>query len=594
MALQKETFTWGSYAYQSASNAYVLELTLTEKSIDKEDNTSSIGYSLVLKSGSQNRFTGDIDSVIKLNGKNVASGTKHITAAYNSSWTLLSGTYTVAHNADGSLNMPIVVSINTYNSYAPPDKTLNWSWALTKIPRSSSITGAGDVELGNACSVKWTPNSASFYYKLQFSLGNWSYTTDVIHPNKTSAYTYADYVIPIEVAEQITEGSSGTMTVKLTTYSDSACETSIGSDSKTFTVSVPATDETRPVVEMELTPGITPLAGLYLQGLSKVQAKLNAEGKLGAGIEGYSLVAEGKSYTDPYLSDYLTTVGELEVTGCAVDSRGITGYVYQKITVLPYSKPKVQAVAGENNVVAARCDLNGNPSNTGRYLLIKAKISYEKVVANGIQNNFGKIQFRYKEDSANAYSNWITALDTKTSDVEEIVNEALPDISLSVKANYQVQVRVVDDIDESEPITLSVPSEAVYMDRPPGGKSMGLGGYSSGDGNLDVYWRTKARGGLSLFNEEGEEISADETLPLPRGLLGEGWNPNNITNGVHEVSTYPLKDDMGNVLMENGVLIQVPASIDGSVLLQMAFPTDSHTPVYRLKWDTNWREWTTF
>ena len=594
MALKKKTFTWGSYAYQSVSNAYVLELTLTEKSTDQEKNTSSVGYSLVLKSGSQNRFTGVIDSVLKLKGETVASGTKSITAAYNSSWTLLSGTYTVAHNADGSLDMPIVVSINTYNSYAPPDKTLNWSWALTKIPRASSITSAGDVELGNACSVKWTPNSASFYYKLQFSLGDWSYTTDVIHPNKTSAYTYADYVIPIEVAEQITEGSSGTMTIKLTTYSDSACETSIGSDSETFTVSVPATDETRPVVEMELTPGITPLAGLYLQGLSKVQAKLNAEGKLGAGIKSYSLVVEGKNYEDPYISDYLTTVGELEVTGCAVDSRGITGYVYQKITVLPYSKPKVQAVAGENNVVAARCDLNGNPSNTGRYLLIKAKISYEKVVANGIQNNFGKIQFRYKEDSANAYSNWITALDTKTSDIEEIVNEALPDISLSVKANYQVQVRVVDDIDESEPITLSVPSEAVYMDRPPGGKSMGLGGYSSGDGNLDVYWRTKARGGMSLFNKEGEEISVDEVFPFPRGHLEEGWNPDNILNGVYEVDIYPLKDNSGNVLIEKGVLIQLAATINGSVLLQLAFPADSNTPVYRLGWNTNWSDWTTF
>lgn len=140
MALQTKTFSWGSYAYQSESNAYVLELKLTENSTSTANNTSSVSYELILKSGNQNRFTGDVDSVIKLNGSVVASSTYHVTAAYNSSWTLQSGTATVKHNSDGSLNMPIEVSINTYNSYAPPDKTLNWSWTLTKINLYTACT----------------------------------------------------------------------------------------------------------------------------------------------------------------------------------------------------------------------------------------------------------------------------------------------------------------------------------------------------------------------------------------------------------------------------------------------------------------------
>lgn len=526
MALQKKTFTWGSYAYQSASNAYVLELTLTEKSTDQEKNTSSVGYSLVLKSGSQNRFTGDIDSVLKLNGKTVASGTKSITAAYNSSWTLLSGTATVSHNADGSLNMPIEVSINTYNSYAPPDKTLTWSWALTKIPRSSSITGAGDVELGNACSVKWTPNSASFYYKLQFSLGDWSYTTDVIHPNKTSAYTYADYVIPIEVAEQITEGSSGTMTVKLTTYSDSACETSIGSDSKTFTVSVPATDETRPVVEMELTPGITPLAGLYLQGLSKVQATLNAEGKLGAGIEGYSLVAEGKSYTDPYLSDYLTTVGELEVTGCAVDSRGITGYVYQKITVLPYSNPKLK-------VNAYRCTSDGVYAENGEYLKIEATREYSPVLADGEQRNFCKIQYSYKAENAEGFSEPVEILGESAQE-NEVTTSPLLNATFSKSTTYMVEVQAVDTVGQSTTVVIRIPSEEVFRHKRPGGKGLGLGGYCEIDDLLDVHWNQRVRKGLVIGDGVGS-VYISVTDEDPAGIFGNTWEKteNTISPALH-------------------------------------------------------------
>lgn len=142
MALQSKIFSWGSYAYGSESNAYVLELTLTENSTSQADNTSSITYSLVLKSGNQNRFQGDVTSKLKFNGTLVASKTENKYLDFNSSWTLLSGTTSVKHSDDGSLTMPIEVSIDTTdsNQYAPPDKTLNWSWPLTQITRYTKCT----------------------------------------------------------------------------------------------------------------------------------------------------------------------------------------------------------------------------------------------------------------------------------------------------------------------------------------------------------------------------------------------------------------------------------------------------------------------
>lgn len=142
MALQKKVFSWGSYAWQSESNAYVLELTLIENSISTANNTSSITYELVLKSGDSNRFEWDLTSTLKLNGVTVASKTEYKYLDYNSAWTLLSGTTNVTHGIDGSLNMPIEVSIDTdgRNQYAPPDKTLNWSWKLTDIIRFTACT----------------------------------------------------------------------------------------------------------------------------------------------------------------------------------------------------------------------------------------------------------------------------------------------------------------------------------------------------------------------------------------------------------------------------------------------------------------------
>lgn len=468
---------------------------------------------------------------------------------------------------------------------------------LPMIASASTITSAGDVTLGNACSVTWTPQAASFRYKLKFAIGDWSYTTGVIHPNKTTAYTYTGYQLPIEVANQV-KTKTGTMTVTLYTYSDSNATAQIGSaDSETFTVTVPENEDTRPTVSMVLAPVSelsAPFDSLYIQGKSKVQASLEFSLKYGATVDDSNITVDGVVYGTPYESGYLTKDGELSVQGFVKDSRGHTGIADGKITVIPYSKPIVQAASGESNIVAARCDSNGKLSDSGTYLKIKAKLIYEKVMSAGVQHNFGKIQYRYRAEGG-LWSDWHTILDSTSSSDTEVTTGALLSGALSVKTNYQVQVQAVDNLTaETTPVTLILPSDDVYMDRPAGGYGMGLGGYCTGPGNFDVYWRTKARGGLSLFNEAGEELNLNSILPLPRGPLEDGWNPNDIANGVHEVSTYPLKDPMGNVLMETGVLIQLAATTDGFVKIQMAFPTDSFTPVYRIKFYTNWSDWLTF
>ena len=468
---------------------------------------------------------------------------------------------------------------------------------LPMIASASAITSAGDVTLGNACSVTWTPQASSFRYKLKFSIGNWSYTTGVIHPNKTTAYTYNSYQLPIEVADQV-KAKTGTMTVTLYTYSDSNATAQIGSaDSETFTVTVPENDDTRPTVSMSLFPVSTlsaPFDSLYIQGKSKVQADLTLSLKYGATVDSSSITVDGISYGDPYESGYLSKDGELSVQGFVKDSRGHTGTADGKITVIPYSKPIVQAASGESNIVAARCDSSGKLSDSGTYLKIKAKLIYEKVMSGGVQHNFGKIQYRYRAEGG-LWSGWSTILDSASTADTEVTTGALLSGALSVKTNYQVQVQAVDNLTaETTPVTLILPSDDVYMDRPAGGNGMGLGGYCSGPGNLDIYWKTKARGGLYLFNEVGEELNLNSILPLPRGEIVDSWNPNNISNGVHYVSTYPLKDEVGNVLMETGVLIQMLATVNGSMKIQMAFPTDSYTPVYRIMQEGSWTPWNTF
>lgn len=454
--------------------------------------------------------------------------------------------------------------------------------------KSVITTPTTDVfEYGGKCAISWRDWSAWYFHKLLFRSGDWSFETETVRDTNTS-----ECQIPLELSVNAPTGT-GSIEVTLYTYSDKDAVYLIGEDTKTYTLRVPETEETKPTVKLVFAPVSNlsePFNSLYIQGKSKLKATLDVSTKFGASVVSSYITVNGVVYSDPYESDYLVKTGPFAVMGSVKDSRGFYGYCEDEITVIPYSKPKVQAVYGENKVVATRCDANGNVSSDGTYLQIKAKVGYEKVMADSVQNNFGKLQYRYKGIGSTEYTAWQTILDTKTAETDWIITEPLLDGYLDIKAGYQVQIRATDDIEESEPTTIFISSASVFMDRPAGGRSMGLGGYSTGDGNLDIYWKTNARGGLFLFNEIGEAIHAEKMLPLPRGTVTD--DPNELKNGVHFIEN-PITGSDGIEIMGKGVLIQLAVTADESVLLQFAFPTDSHNPIYRVKENDAWHEWKT-
>lgn len=502
MALQTKVFTWGSYAYKSESNAYVLELTLTENSVDQGNNRSNISYKLVLKSGSNNRFQGDVTSTLKLNGVQVASKKANKYLDYNSSWTLQEGTANVTHGADGTLNMPVVVVIETANPYAPPDKTLSWSWALTTIPRASSITAAADVTLGNDCSVQWTPNSSAFVYQLAFSIGGWSYRTGNISPKKTSAYTYNGYKIPLDgVAQQITGSKTEKMKVVLHTYS--ADGSLIGtSAAKEFTVTVPENEATKPTVtltvEME-----DAFEGLCLQGKTKLQGTLEAEGKYGATIESLTLKVDGKSYGEPWLTKALTTTGQIPVVATAVDSRGFTGTCELSVTVQPYYRPRITGTA-------YRCTSDGVAKDDGQYLKIEATVDYASVDG----ENSASLWYRYREENADSYSEKLGLVETLVPKVA-VESGALLNDTLDKERGWSVQIIAVDAVGEETVLTVAIPSEAVFRHKRAGGKGVGYGGYCEEDGLMDVYWNLRGRKAINgLYMRKVAYNTGSKTLQL--------------------------------------------------------------------------------
>lgn len=561
-----------------------------------EANKSSVKASLYYKRNNIGYTTSGTGTFsITINGeKTVATKTLNIT---EHGWVLaVEATATVTHNSDGSKAIGISATGDipgTSLSSTNVVGTVN----LDTIPRASDISSAANKSLGEACSIRWTPMSASFRYKLKFSLGDWSDTTGAIHPNTTSAYTYTDYTLPLDVANQLPNAKTGAMTVTLYTYSDSGATKQIGSESsKTFTVTVPENEKTKPTVSsMSLSPSSnlsSPYNDLYIQGHSRVKATLDFSTEYGATVAASNITINGKSYASPYESDILSQAGKVSVKATVKDSRGYYGTNYKEIEVIPYRKPYVTVKSDETSIVCARCDASANFTDSGTYLKIKAKIAYSKIISNGVQNNYGFIKFRYRKEGG-AYSSWNTILDCKANNSDEVITPPLLNGALDIKSNYQVQIIASDDFYDSAPITFAITSDAVYMDRPAGGKSMGLGGYSTGDGRLDVYWKTMARGGLSLLDAKGDEIPLDTTMPIPRDQVKGEWNPDNLECGIHVVANNnALKTSDGTVIMYNGVLIQQSGTVDGSVKLQLALPVDENrNPMYRLCWYSNWSNW---
>ena len=478
------------------------------------DNTSTISWSL--KGYRTDGATGYITCggfKVVIDGEVVyEKPTTYRVNVYNGD-VVASGQLPLRHDDDGTKSFSVEVEAAIY--YSAVNCSGSDHFTLDSIARTSSLASASDVILGNKCSIKWTPEASSLRYKLKFSLGNWSYTTSAIHPNKTSEYTYTGYTIPLDVAKQITDAKTGTMTVKLYTYSDSGATTQVGdADSSTFIVTVPDNSSTQASIStMTLEPvGSLPEAfdGLFIQGKTKVKAKLAASGKYGATIKSYSLNVDGTTYDEDneLTSDYLANSGEITVYGYAKDSRGYTGSASKKITVIGYSKPQIL------DAVASRCDENGNPDDSGTYLKIKAKRSYSPVKVDGEQKNFCKIRYRYKLESADDYSSWVTILASDSLGSDIVETGALLGGVLSLDNTYLVQIGAVDDVGSSTNTTVPISTERVYMHRDKVRRALAFGMLIQEDNCVDFAEdiKVRIRGPFEVYTTDTADDQSGNTV----------------------------------------------------------------------------------
>lgn len=587
--------------------AVIQILTVTEVagSVNIAANTSKVRVVLQsTQSGdSYNDYTRHLEWWTLTNDEaKVQQISKAYTLPKNSTKTILDETLTVKHRDDGTGIIRVYTKMDTRISAGVIEKYAERT--LTTIPRASAINYASDKTLGEPCYVSWTPKSTSFRYKLNFKLGNYSYTTGVLHPNATSSYAYTGLVLPLEeVAKQLPNSSSGAMTATLYTYSDANASVLVGSSSANFTVTIPENASTKPNLTMALEPItiIDALSESYLRGRSKIKATFTGEFKYGAVIDSYRLSVGNKNFWGRITeSDILDTSGEITVTGIITDSRGFTNTVTQTITVYPYDKPSVVPYTGNSNILCARCLSDGTLDRGGTYLLIKIGRRYSKVYSGATQINFCKLSYSYKTDAQDVsdYSEPISLIpESATGDYVSVI---LPNVVGSITTAYNIRLIAEDTAGESDIITITVPTAFVTFHAPKGGHGFTLGGYHDPD-KVDVF--------DCKFDAEFEGVVKGNVLGL-KGASGYILSDEDLndykTPGVYAITLNGYAEKIKNMPIPYAGLVRVYASIgqtnfvDGQWLnlMQEYQCYDSSVPTFRRRlynddqYNWSYGEWT--
>ena len=494
-------YTASNYALGTTSNDSIAVRVTWDCVGDIAMNESSVVVKLQYKrtnTGYTTNGTGTFS--LTVNGDTV-SATKTLTITENEWVTAITWTGYLTHDNDGNLTLSISASgsipVTTLKS-----SSVSTSVKLYTFPRASTLDLVFKTVkyFNEVMTFQFTPKSGSFYNQLKISLNlNGTLIAVKTHilgrqiaAQKTATVALSKDELAI-IYNKLPNSTYGTLRFTLLTYSDEGYSSQVGSaDYKELLLYIPNDDTTKPSVSASITPSHSltgDFANLYVQGKSKVKATINSSGMYGATITSQEMVVEGQTYdsNDSFTSGYLSRYGTIAVKINVTDSRGFTQTITENITVLAYSNPKVVPASGESEIICARCDVNGNLSESGTYLKIKAKRSYSLCELDGEQKNICGLRYQYKKAGDADFSSWVTLLGAMTLTTEE-VDTIQMDGYLEATSSYVVHVDAVDLVGNHTYVAFDIPTENVYWHRSGSRNSLGLGKYVEHDNALDSDW----------------------------------------------------------------------------------------------------------
>ena len=426
MALQTRTYT-------QSSNTFTLELTLVEQSTSTGANSSTLSYTLKLKSTTKNFAQYGVGAAVKLDNQTVAvrdrGSAPKITLGTYSEVTLLSGTRTVAHQSDGSKVMALAYSLDMASaSYTPGPMSGSGTMTLTKIPRGATITSAPNFTDEDDPVVK-VSNPAG----VSVQLGIFKDSTHALADYRTisgTSYTFRLTQAEREAMRKV-DTTKNTAQVRFYVKSTVGGQTFITYLTRALTIKNPA-PTLNPTVEdvNPTTLALTGESGNLVKYHSQVAVKTGAQAVKGASLVRQSITCGGHTLTG---DGTLEGVESGTIVVSATDSRGNTTTKTVERKLVAY--------------VHLSCTLGqGTPDASGRYDLEVAGACYYGSFG-GSDNTLG-VEYRYREQGTEGWGAW-TAVDRTTPMGFTYVAHATVE-GLDYQTAYEFQARAADALEQVE------------------------------------------------------------------------------------------------------------------------------------------------
>lgn len=421
MALQTKVYT-------QTSNTFTLELTLTENSVSTSGNSSSITYTLKLKSTTKDFSQYGVGATVVLDGKTVAERNRgsspQLSLGTYSSITLFNGTTSVGHNTDGSKSMSVKFTLDMASaSWTPGNMSKTDTMALTKIARKASITSAPNFNDDENPVVKIS-NPANATVQLAIYKDSYNAIADY------RTITGTSYTFNLTSAERTklrqVSATSNTAQVRYYIKSVIGGRTYIDFLTKTLTIRNPAPTINPTITDSNSTTvALTGSADKLVKGYSNAAVVIGAAAVKEARLVSKKVTCGGESKTtDGTFSKVTSGTFDFE----AKDSRGnVTRKTVTK-TLINYFPPT--------------CNIGGgSPNYAGNF---NFKISGAVFNANfGVSSNSLTAQYRYKKQRTQSWSPW------KSMSVHMSSNSYTATASVSSldsNESYEFQARVTDKL----------------------------------------------------------------------------------------------------------------------------------------------------
>lgn len=497
--------------FTANSNGIYAKLVVTEQSQSVANNTTTLLWEIYMwnTTAKPNWYMYDQHNIfqVKINGEYVLNNSDfgRVSLQYeqpeSAARLITSGTYTIAHNSDGTkTGVPVYLYAAQGWEYAYVWET-SGTMNLTTIARASQPSlSASSITLGSAVTIYTNRASSSFTHTLEYSIGSASgpIASDV-------GDKYDSWPPSKELARQFPNATSGVVTITCKTYNGS---TLIGTKQTFLTINI--SSDMIPSVSATISEAASIPSGIsgYIKTRSKLRIVASASGLYGATIMSYKITANGATYNaSEATTGYLTTAGSNTITVTVTDSRGQSKTYSTTVTVLDYSPPRIDSLN------AYRCNSSGTADAEGAYL----KIEFTGTITslNSKNSRTAYVQTRPSGGS------WSTQGYTLGSGYSGFTGYTAV-LSAATTTSYEVRVQVADSFSTSSFYTTTVSTASILMNILADKSGMAIGKMAEKAKTVQLGWD------LEVFDQP-----ANTVLAAPNGADGVAKFRKLIVNDIH-------------------------------------------------------------